>query len=50
MQGMKVYNFKNLLVIKKVITKGTILKQGYEISLNAFQVSGISIRDGVIYS
>jgi len=40
MQGMKLYKLKKILVISTVVIRETILTQGYELPLNASQLSG----------
>jgi hypothetical protein len=37
-QGMQLYKFKKILISNVVISKETILTQGYELPLNAFQL------------
>jgi len=41
---------KKIIVSKMIVSKETILTQGYELPPNAFQLYGVSIRCGVPYN
>jgi hypothetical protein len=41
-QGMKLQKFKNILLSYVVMSKDMIVTQGYELPLNAFQLSDTS--------
>jgi hypothetical protein len=49
-QGVKFQKFKKILVSNMVMSRKTILTQGYELPLNAFKLSSASGRIRIPYS
>jgi hypothetical protein len=50
MHGMKLQKFKENLISNMVVSRKTILRQGYELPLDAFKLFSVSGRYIVPYS
>ena len=44
LQSMKICKFKEIIVSNLVMSKETVVTEGYELAMNVFQLSGVSRR------